>query len=211
MGNCLHSTSAVKSELCCHSPSVKQEQHAISKKMYLVFKTGQQTFSPDKTIDNHQCRDHSVTAKTRFLCQAAAPWRRTLQNPHVQNHSESPAGSLGLCNNSWGFTLALRQCQRAAGKFGDLKNTTASWLYAAAWDPDILECCPVMTGALVCFPPRGKRCPPASCGIWPPTTYAETGAPEMSALFLSSACTAILKVPLLTIHSNWVPKYFTPW
>lgn len=29
----------------------------------------------------------------------------------LQNHSGSPAGSSGLCSNSWGLTLALRKCQ----------------------------------------------------------------------------------------------------
>lgn len=37
----LHSTSAVNSKLCCHSPSVNYEQCTISKKLYLFFKAGQ--------------------------------------------------------------------------------------------------------------------------------------------------------------------------
>lgn len=37
----LHSTSAVNSKLCCHSPSVNYEQCYISKEMDLFFKAGQ--------------------------------------------------------------------------------------------------------------------------------------------------------------------------
>lgn len=162
-----------------------------------------------------------------FLCYIAAPWR-TVQNLDVRNHNDSPAGSSGLCNNAWCLTPALKKCQRPAWRSGNLTiNITGSWLYTAAWDAAMLQCCLVMTGALVCYPLRGKQCPPACCGIWPflfilphsVTTAGsvpklkmlKTGAIETFGLFLNSACTAILMVPLLTIHNNWVPKYFTPW
>lgn len=91
--------------------------------------------------------------KNTFSLLHSSSMKDTTEPGCLKSHWEP---SLGVCNNSWCLTLALRKCQTPVWTFGNLTiNTTGSGLYTAAQDAG--------TGVLTS---QGKQCP-SLLGIWP--------------------------------------------